>query len=495
MSDPQVENASASPGPSRRRCISILLLIFVLALIVRSLTGYFIREHFDDPGWFQFGSYGVFDRQAQDILDQRASIFWISDASRTDQIVYPPGYPIWLAIVYGLSGDRTPVSVQKVQLVLDSLSVLLLVGIGVSSFGWNVGVAGGVLGALSPLLALGGVTPNADAPASWFVLAAAWCLLLAAKRRSFTYAIAAGSLLGLACWLRVNPLFLAAAWSGVVILVVKDTWRRRLALSAAAAISALLVISPVVVRNLVVFYPDVAPTGLNVGWNLLAGIGETERGAEFGVPCCDAGIIEQDRAAMNLPDDAPLGLNYPDGIRRDRERGRRALTIIADHPLWFAGAMAKRTWGHLKYAGKPAPSVGSAGFNVTPGKSLPPERQGGVIALGVTVLGMVQSVWRYAALPLMIIGIIMAFRAQRLSTLLLLSTILYYMATLAIGHSEIRYGLPMQATLIVFAGFAVNYLWMRSRPLFRFRREGDKMQDDFAADTDARNASSERPVK
>ncbi len=463
MSLTNIKCAKIAPSPSGRRIALVLLAIFLLALTVRSLTGYFIREHFDDPGWFQFGSYKVFDRYAQEILDHKSPPVWINDPTRTDLMVYPPGYPLWLALIYSSSGERSPEVVQKVQMVLDSLSVLLLVGVGMAAYGWRTGAAAGTLGALSPVLALGGATPGADAPACWLVLGAVWCLLLAAKRESYGYAIAAGALVGAACWFRVNPLFLVLVWTVALILVMRRGPGRKVRLSSAILVSALVVISPVVVRNLVVFYPEVAPTGLGVGWNLLAGIGETERGPEFGAPCCDADIIEQDRKAMYLPDGVPLALNYPDGIRRDRERGRRAMAIIADHPVWYLGVMAKRLIGHLKFAGAPAPNVGSAGFNVTPSKSLPPEWQGGTAALGVTALGMMQSVFRYLALPLMIAGIVIGFRRTRLSTWLLISTIIYYLATLAVGHSEIRYGLPMQAILIVFAGVAVSFIAATAR--------------------------------
>jgi len=432
------------------------LAICLLALVVRSLTGYFIREHFDDPGWFQYGSYLIFEQQAQDILDSNAPLFWIDDPTRTDRMVYPPGYSFFLAFIYQVSGDRSLISVQAIQIFLDSLSVLLVVGIGFSTFGWPTAYLAGVFGALSPLLALAGSTPNADAPTSWFVLAAVWCLIVAAKRGNPGSAVAAGALLGVACWFRVNPLLLGLVWSGAIFALVRFGWRRRLCLSALVLVSGALVISPVVVRNLVVFYPQIAPTGLGVGWNLLAGIGETERGAEFGVPCCDAGMIEQERALLSVRDDAEFGLYFPDGIRRDRERGQRAISIIREHPVWYMGVMINRIWGHLKFSGKPAPRVGSAGFNVTPGKSLPPEFHGGPVAVGVTILGMIQSVWRYAALPLMICGVFLAFRIDSLSTWLLLSTILYYLGTLAIGHSEIRYGLPMQALLIVFAAVTLS---------------------------------------
>lgn len=449
-----------SPGGhmSWRRALPVLLAILLLALTVRALTGYFIRTHFDDPGWFQFGSYSLVDRQAEDVLDGRVAPFWIYDPTRTDLMANPPGYSLWIALIYGVSGDRSPASVQTLHIVLDSLSVLLLVGIGCTAFSWRVGVAAGILGALSPLLALSGATPGADAPTSWLVLGGVWCMLLAAKREYVGYAVAAGALVGAACWLRVNPLFLVFVWAAVLGWLLKCSWRPKIVLSAAIAGSALIVISPVVIRNLTVFYPEFAPTGLNVGWNMLAGIGETERGGELDVPCCDAGIIEQDREAMGLPPDAPLGLNYPDGIRRDRERGRRAVAIMAEAPLWFAGVMAYRVAGHLKFAGAPAPNVGTAGFNVTPSKSLPPEWHGGAAAFGVMALGMIQSVLRHLALPLMIVGIVIGFRRYRFVTWLLISTVVYYLATLAIGHSEIRYGLPMQAILIVYAGLGITFL-------------------------------------
>ena len=278
----------------RKRALAGLFIV-VLAFAVRSLTANFLRAHFADPGWFQFTSYRVFDRQAQDILDHKVAPFWISDPSRTDQMIHPPGYSIWMASIYAVLGERSPAAVQRVQLVLDSLSVLLLVGIGVTAFGWRAGIVAGVLGALSPLLALGGATPNADAPTSWVVLGAVWLFLLAAKRKTIAHAIAAGALLGLACWMRVNPLLLFVVWTVALMLFVKANWRRRLALSAAVSFSALLVISPVIIRNVWVFYPEIAPTGLNAGLNLWEGIGETDRGVEFGAPSSDAEVLAQDR--------------------------------------------------------------------------------------------------------------------------------------------------------------------------------------------------------
>jgi 4-amino-4-deoxy-L-arabinose transferase-like glycosyltransferase len=436
--------------------VLVLVFIVVLAFAVRALTANFIRAHLNDASWFQSGSYAVFDGQAQAILDHREPLFWINDSSRTDRVVYPPGYPLWIAFIYKITGNRSAVALQSVQVRLDSLAVLLIVGIGVSAFDWRIGLIAGVLAALSPLLALAAATPNADSPTSWFVFGGVWCLILAYRRQKFVYAIAAGVLLGIACWLRVNPLFLFVIWAIALGMLLRFRLRRRLMFGGIVALATLLTISPVVIRNLVVFYPQVAPTGLGVGWNLWAGIGETDRGPEFSAPGSDAEMIEQDKREMNPPADAALSLYYPDGIRRDRQRGRRAIAVIASHPLWYAGVMARRAANHLKLFGKPAPHLGSAGINVTSQKCLPLERQGGVVGLVVNLLGMMQSVMRWTVLPLILVGIVIAWRRDWRVTVLVLSTIAYYLFTLAIGHSELRYGLPMQALLLIFAGTTIS---------------------------------------
>ncbi len=448
----------------------ILPLLFIVAFsfAVRALTANFIRDHLNDPSWFQSGSYAVFDGQAQAILDRREPVFWIKDSTRTDRAVYPPGYPLWIAFVYKLSGVRSPVALQRVQVLLDSLAVLLIVGIAVSTFDWRVGMIAGILAALSPLLALAGATPNADSPTNWFVLGGLWCLVVAFRKQKIIPAVFAGVLLGVACWLRVNPLFLFVVWAMALALLMRIQVRRRLVLAGGMTLATLLTISPVVIRNLLVFYPQVAPTGLGVGWNLLAGIGETARGVEFGAPAGDAQMIEQDRRAMNLPADAPLGLFYPDGIRRDRERGQRAVALIASHPFWYAGVMARRAAGHLKLFGKPVPNLGSAGINVTSQKCLPDERRGGVIAFVVNLAGILQSVMRWIILPLMLVGIVLGWRKDWRVSALLLATILYYLFTLAIGHSELRYGLPMQALLLIFAAITLSPA-IESIPRWRHR--------------------------
>jgi 4-amino-4-deoxy-L-arabinose transferase-like glycosyltransferase len=434
----------------------VLALLFILALsfCVRALTANFLRAHLDEPGWFPSGIYANFDRQAQDWLDGRSSIFLIDDPAHTDAAIYPPGYPLWLAFVYTLTHNRSPAAVQNVQWVLDSFSVLLIIGIGVTAFGWRTGLWAGGIAALWPLLALSGTAPLADAPTTWIVVAAAWLLLLAAKRQSLAWAIGAGALVGASCWLRANAMLLVFFWALALLLFVRAGWRRRVLMSASVILAALLVIAPVVVRNFIAFHAFV-PTGLGAGTNLWEGIGETERGSkEFGAAANDRDLVEQERAALKVSPDAPFDLYYPDGIQRDRERTRKAVAIIKQHPFWYAGTVVHRMAAVMKYAGVPSGIYGSAGINITSRKSLPTQWQGGILAVFVNGLGMLQSVLRYVLLPLMLVGLIIAFRLDWRTTGLMSATVIYYWVVGSLIHTHIRYGLPMHALLTVFAGLA-----------------------------------------
>jgi 4-amino-4-deoxy-L-arabinose transferase-like glycosyltransferase len=442
---------------SRPRARRVLTIFFVLALsfTVRGLTANFLRAHLSEPGWFPSSIYAAFDRSAQDWLDGRASIFWIDDPSHTETAIYPPGYPLWLAFVYKVSGSRSPAAVQNLQWVLDSFSVLLIIGCGATAFGWRTGIWAGWIAALWPLLALSGAAPLADSPTSWIVLGAAWLLLLAAQRRSVGWALGAGALVGASCWLRANAMFLVFFWAGALLLCARGSWRRRFLLSACVIVAALLMIAPIVVRNAIAFHAFV-PTGLGAGTNMWEGIGETERGAkEFGAAGNDREVIEQERAALAVPSDARFDLYYPDGIRRDRERTSKSIAIIKRHPFWYAGTVVNRMVAVMKYAGEPNGIYGSSGINVTARKCLPSQWQGGALALAVTLVGMAQSVLRYVLLPLMLLGLILAFHSDWRTTALLIATVVYYLGVGSLIHTHIRYGLPMHALLTVFAGFAL----------------------------------------
>src|SRR5215212_5300745 len=197
-----------------RTQLAIIFTLLLTAISVRVLTLQFMRAHLHDPAWFQVGSYAKFDRQAREILDGRQRLFWIDDPARTDLAQYPPAFPALVALIYKVTGERSAYSVQLVLWFADLIvSFLLIAGIAWTAFGPRAAIASGFLVALSPLFAMYAGYPSADVPTTWFVLGGNWLLILAAQRRSVWLALLAGAALGVACWLRVNPLYLCVGWA------------------------------------------------------------------------------------------------------------------------------------------------------------------------------------------------------------------------------------------------------------------------------------------
>ena len=363
--------------PINRKQALIILASLIVLVSVRVLTLQFMRAHLHDPAWFQVGSYAKFDRQAEDILNGRQGLFWIDDPTRTDLAQYPPAFPALVALIYKLSGGFSAYTVQLVLWSIDTgLSWLLIAGLALAAFGWRAAIASSFLLGFSALFALYGAYPSADVPATWFVLGGNLALILAFRRRSVWLALAAGVLLGIACWLRVNPLYLCVGWAIALLVLVPGTKLLKLKMSGAVLVGTFVVISPLVIRNYVVF-PDFTPTGGTIGTNLWEGLGETELGRAHGFMLGDDKMLALERARMGRPGDTQIEMHWPDGIRRDKERTRESMEFIKQHPIWYVGVMFGRMWGMLKVAGDPVAycGCGTSGINVTSQKCLPPQWQ------------------------------------------------------------------------------------------------------------------------
>lgn len=444
---------------NRKQLLTIFTLLLI-AISVRVLTLNFMRAHLHDAAWFQFGTYAKFDRPARDILDGRHPLFWIDDPARTDLLQYQPAFPALVALIYKVTGEHSAYSVQIVLWFIDLIvSFGLIAGIAYTAFGWRAAIASSFLVGLSPIFAMYAAFPSADIPTTWFVLGGNWILLLALRRKNVWLALTAGVLLAIACWFRVNPWYLCVGWAIALFAIVQAAWTMKAKMGVAVLAGALVVIAPIVIRNYLVF-PDFTATGGTIGGNIWQGLGETEFGRANGFLFGDDKLLEYERKKYGWPSDMHIDLHWPDGIRRENERKRESLAFIKQHPIWYLGVMLGRMWGMLKVAGDPALycGCGTTGINVTSRKCLPPHRQEGALALGVNLLGMMQSVVRYLFLPLAAFGIYVAVRRDWRISCLLLVTVLYYLVPGTVGHTEIRYVLPMHALLVVFAGAAIDRL-------------------------------------
>jgi hypothetical protein len=456
--------------------------VYVLALAVRSLYAVDLApalESQEQPGSRMMQRY---DEGAAAILRGDGLLFVSGvDPSDTGLLSRPPGYSILLAAVYRAVG-RGLFAAQLVQNALNALVPVLVFLLADTLASRRSAIGAGLLAALLPHLAYYSALLTPDVVCAIPVLVALVLLAPLARGRGVTImrALLAGMMLGLAVWLRPNLLLLGPTVAAAVFVLARPR-ARRWGLAAAVAAGAVAAIAPITLRNYVV-YRAFVPVSINLGVVLWEGIGEAS-GNAWGTRTDDIDVAAQEAEMYGDPRYGDWWAS-PDGIRRDRDRVRRSLALIAAHPAWFAGAALRRAVQMIDYAGADAPSVAPRG--AVPRETLDTLHepgQGGsarhlwgaellerlrpritsrdAVRIG-RILGVLRPIVRplqivlgLAALPLVLAGLAALLAVAPRRALFVLVVPLYQVAFQSIVHFEFRYVLPMHACLLVLAGVSL----------------------------------------
>jgi 4-amino-4-deoxy-L-arabinose transferase-like glycosyltransferase len=470
-----------SRTPSRPTRVAALAVIFLLALAVRSLYALDLAPVMYSrvqPGTRMAWRY---NRAAASIL-RGEGVLWPRhpDPARTGLLARPPGYPLYLALVYGTLG-RSFFTAQLVQNVLTSAGCVLLTLAAARLVGWRVGIGGGLISALSPHLAFSSNFVLPDALSALPLLAALTMLAGAhpGPRGRWWVSAMAGALVGAGVWLRPNVLLLAPFLAVIVVVVARER-RRALGHAAALLVAAFAMIAPITLRNHAVF-GEWVPVSINGGLTLWQGVADAGGEAE--------GAFRRDKLVMEEEAERYGNPRYrewwaePDGIFRDRERYRRARAVIRAHPLLYARVVVGRAWEMLSYAtaGPPTLAGDTAAAELlartedddasderrhdlgrqpaderwlAPGRAVRPLRP---------VLGAVQLVMLPALTPLALLGAAIILAARWRSGLLLLALPLYYLSTESFFLYEWRVAVPMHYALFACAAAPVVAAWSALR--------------------------------
>ncbi len=364
----------------------------------------------------------------------------------TSLLSRPPGYPALLSVIYATLG-RSYMNVQLVQVLAGALVPALLLVLMARLAGLGTGIAAGLLAAISPPLAFhcALVTPDSLSTA----LAVVFVLVLWQGRRHPRLALASGGVLaGLTTWLRPNFMLVGLALAPVLRLVFP---RRRRALVGATllVVASVAVVAPITIRNYRLWGAFV-PVSSNMGIVLWEGIADAG-GESFGARRFDLLVAQEEAHRFREPRYAKWWAS-PDGILRDRDRVRRSLQVILDHPGWFAAAAARRAL-EIADVAKAAPpleratpalrtdSRAAAHWAVSLGRELGGLRHAFRTAQDLTtpLAGV------FAAIGLLLLLVLSPRR-----TLLLLAVPLYVLAMQAPMHFESRFALPLYAFLPAF---------------------------------------------
>jgi 4-amino-4-deoxy-L-arabinose transferase-like glycosyltransferase len=447
---------------SRRVRLVAGLLLFAVAFAVRSLQAVDLQPVMYTTNQPFNGLTRGYDERAADIVEGGGLLGPYGRPEQTQWLSEAPGYAIYLSAIYATAG-RDFFKVQVVQNGLTALAPVLLFLIAGPLFGWRVGLVAGGLAAVSHHLAHISNFILPDALCALPVLAAFYVLSQARRARHIYPAYAlAGLLVGAAAWLRPQPMILGPFL--VLMLAVIGKPRRpatKRALVCAAV--ALLVISPITIRNYLVYH-EFLPISLGTGLNLWEGIGEAS-GDRFGAVATDGAVALQEAELYNEPRYGGVW-STPDGITRDRERVRKSMAIIKQHPFWYAGLMLRRVKEMVNYTAH-APLVfrpGQPGGPADPATLRPEWQAMSAQATGAAVghslswlrppARAAQRVAKETMLPMIFVGVLLSLVAAWRRATFTATVPLYYFIFQSAVHTEFRYTLPMQYFLFVFAALA-----------------------------------------
>ena len=217
----------------------IWVAIFLLALALRSL--YLLEIINTDAFTCPIGDGFVYYKQALDTAGGN----WIGN-----EVFYQsPFYPYFLALVF-VSLGKNLVLIRIIQILLNSLSCLLLALAGESFFSRRVGIITGLLAALYPVgIFFDGLIQKT---AFDFFFSALLLFALAKARSNYRWPLflLAGCTLGLFTLNRENALIyglLIMVW--ILIFFRNYSWQSRLIRMGVFLMGILLIVSPVCFRN------------------------------------------------------------------------------------------------------------------------------------------------------------------------------------------------------------------------------------------------------
>jgi hypothetical protein len=466
---------------SSRAKLLFSILIFLISFSIKSLVAvdlspvmYTIRQ----PAG---GMALEYHQEAVSITDGHGLLVpanW--DSSDTTLLRHAPGYSIYLATIYSLFG-KSYFTVQLIQNAINSLSAVLIFLIAGHLLTWPVGVAAGLLAALSHHLCYYSNFILPDSICALPLLIAVYLLVRANRGRSrewWTYAIA-GMMIGLSTGLRPNTMMMGPF---LALLLIALSRRRAQTAKRAwiIAIAPFIMIAPITIRNYIIF-GEFVPISANTGIVLWEGIADGG-GERFGAVDDDKKVADQEAAMYGDPRYAESWAT-PDGIKRDRDRIKRSLNVIINHPFWFSGVMIRRMGEMFKYSAQ-APLVFKstdtrlieAGETIRQSKrnggdedasdedasreANPSKRKlsrlralayGESISWARTVVRASQRVVKESLLAFILIGALILFFLSRRRWMYIMLVPLYYLLIQSTMHTEFRYTLPMHYFVFIFA--------------------------------------------
>lgn len=391
-------------------------------------------EGFIEPYRFLNGGYGVIDVEMADgTIQQREVITPVGHKEPT--ALHPPAFVVYLAM-FSLAGLRTVTHHQVASALLGTTAIPLFALVGRRLVGERTGLVAAAVAALYTMLWIN----DALVMSETMVIVVVAATMLAALRFRDDPTVRNGILLGasgaLATLTRSElALFLpiAATW---IMLRSSLPWRRRLAVYAACGLSGLVVVSPWVIRNLVVFEHPV--------WL------SSSSGTVLVQTNCDATYYGPNLGYWNLECGHPLPYGPNGELLDESERDpivrQRALDYISNHKKRLVTVVIPARIARMLSIYQPLRQLDL--------EVLSEER-----AWPLSLTGLIQY---WALVPFGIAGAVALWR-RRLAMMPIALWIGMVVFTSAFAFGNMRYRVSAEPALVVLAAVGIEALWCRIR--------------------------------
>jgi 4-amino-4-deoxy-L-arabinose transferase-like glycosyltransferase len=240
------------------------------------------------------------------------------------------GYGFLLAVIWKVTGAKRWWYIRVLQLLLDVVMCWLVYATGKKMFGEKVGLLAALLYAcFIPGIELV-VRPHRDIWVTFLFITSVYQLVsLTENRNALWRMLSIGVATGIVAWMRSTVLLFVILMIPVLFMTRQKNEALRYSLFLFAGF--VLTFSPLIVRNYIVFDKFMATRG--AFWHSFwAGVGQTPN--PYNVRDDDETIV---RFTQSIDSTAQLDTDHYEQVLK-----QEAIKLIREHPLWYAGSVAKR---------------------------------------------------------------------------------------------------------------------------------------------------------
>ena len=371
---------------------------------------------------------------------------YISHTYPKEDLLRPPGYPLFLTAIQTLGGSNF-VYVTLAQLALSSLTSWLLFLIGRKLGHPRAGMVAAWLYALSPNIALWSITIMTETLFSFLLATAILVWVWHLKSSKLSWLALAGGVLGLAALVRPIGLYMLPLWAVVTLLAYWRTtgWRKAIGSAGVLLLSGIAAIFPWMIRNWQVhdqFTLSSVSSKTFIEFNLAYVLADVEG-------------ISRDEAVMELSGDEDLLALTIDLLRHHPVEFARtqvfgiARSLAGSETGTWAQVLGGGSWqgfGLLTGLFKGQDDAAINGFRGISG-------DGRTIGLfGLFAYSLVHSA---VLMGLLILGVFWVRTGTRVETVLIITLSLSVIYLLAVpgAAGQARFRVPAEPELAIMAGF------------------------------------------